>query len=446
MHSDPGLILLDGPAAPLPERLHALDLIRGVAVLGILAINIAGFAGPMIGTITPRFAPALAPPSFVDEAAWAFGFLVFEGKMRALFTLLFGAGLILLHERCDLAGRDGDALQLRRLGWLLLFGLAHYLLLWWGDILFLYAVCGIVALLMRPLPDRTLMWSALALYFGWHIWGMLDAAAAIEAENALRRHVADPAQLQLLAARMEPVKAWAAQELREGILGWLELLRVKLVDRPFWPVQMVSGAFSETLPLMLIGMVLYRSGFFAPGTRPHMGRARVKEIALTCLFAGFVLTALFLSWAWPRGFPPVAMQAALAWGLAMPHVLGGVGYAGLLVLVAPRLGATRIGRRIAAAGRMAFSNYALTSLVMTFIFYGWGLGLFGKVRPAGQWLFVIGGWALMLAWSGPWLDRFRRGPLEWLWRSLVEHRLLRNRRPDKNAIAIQSHSHILKGE
>lgn len=432
VHSGPGLIVPEDTAAPLPERIHSLDLIRGVAVLGILAINIAGFAGPMIGAITPRFAPALAAPTQLDEAAWAFGFLFFEGKMRALFTLLFGAGLVLFHERCEAAGRDGDALQLRRLGWLLLFGLAHYLLLWWGDILFLYATCGIAALLMRPLPDRILIWSALALYYGWHIWGMLDAAAAIEAETALRRNVADPTQLRLLASRMEPVHAWAAQELREGALGWPELLRIKLVERPLWPLQMVSGAFSETLPLMLIGMVLYRTGFFAPGTRGPMSRGRVKELALACTFAGLVLTALFLGWAWPRGFPPVAMQAAMAWGLAMPHVLGGIGYAGLLVLAAPRLGTTWIGRRIVAAGRMAFSNYVLTSLVMTFIFYGWGLGLFGSVRPAGQWLFVLGGWALMLGWSDPWLRRFRRGPLEWLWRSLVEHRVLPNLRPHQN--------------
>ncbi|MFD2135723.1 DUF418 domain-containing protein [Novosphingobium resinovorum] len=157
----------DAPAAA-PARLETLDLIRGVAVLGILAINIAGFAGPMIGTTTPTL---LHPVSPLDEAAWAFSFLFFEGKMRALFTLLFGAGLVLFHERAEAAGRDGDQIQLRRLGWLLLLGIAHYLLLWWGDILFLYAACGIAALLMRPLSDRMLLWIALALYYAWHIWG-----------------------------------------------------------------------------------------------------------------------------------------------------------------------------------------------------------------------------------------------------------------------------------
>ena len=404
----------------VPARLPTLDLIRGIAVLGILTINIAGFAGPMIASTTPNLP---VPVGRVDEAAFAFSFLFFEGKMRALFSLLFGAGLVLFWERAEAAGRDGDILQLRRLGWLLLLGMLHYLLLWWGDILFVYAACGIAALLLRPLGNAALLALALALYYGWHVWGMLDAGAAIAAENAARQHTAGALQLHMLAERLGPMRAWAAQELHEGRLGYLDLLRIKLTERPFWQIQMVSGIFSETLPLMLIGMVAWRRGFF-DGRLP---RRQLVEVSLACTFAGFVLTAMFLAWAWPRHFPPVAMNAALVWGLAMPHLMGGCGYAGLLVLAAPRLGPTRIGRRLIAAGRMAFSNYVLTSLVMTFAFYGWGLGLYGKVGPLAQWGFVLGGWTLMLAWSPLWLRHFKRGPLEWAWRSLVEHRPLPNR-------------------
>jgi uncharacterized protein len=406
------------PAAP--PRLQTLDLIRGVAVLGILTINIAGFAGPMIASTSPNLPVPVGP---LDEAAYAFNFLFFEGKMRALFSLLFGAGLVLFWERAEAAGRDGDSLQLRRLGWLLLLGMLHYLLLWWGDILFVYAACGIAALLLRPLGNGVLLVLALLLYYAWHVWGMLDASAAIAAETAVRHHEAGPAQLRLLADWIAPLHSWAAQELSEARLGYFELLRVKLVERPFWQIQMVSGVFSETLPLMLIGMVAYRRGFF-DGRLP---RRRLADVAFACTFGGLLLTALFLGWAWPRHFPPVAMNAALVWGLAMPHLLAGCGYAGLLVLAAPRLVPTWIGRRLVAAGRMAFSNYVLTSVVMTFAFYGWGLGLYAQVGPLAQWAFVIGGWALMLAWSPPWLRRFRRGPLEWAWRSLVEHRALPNR-------------------
>ena len=401
-------------------RIATLDLIRGVAVLGILAVNIAGFAQPMVSSTTPNLPH---PVSATNEAAYAFTFLFFEGKMRTLFSLLFGAGLMLFWERAEAAGHNGDVLQLRRLSWLILLGALHYLLLWWGDILFVYAVCGIGALLLRPLNNLWLLGIALGLYYAWHLWGLLDMAGVVAAETAARRGIASPAQMALIAQWMDPVRAWAAQELRESRLGWLALLEVKLFDRPFWQVQMISGVFSETLPLMLVGIVIHRRGFFDG----RMARKRLVLLASACTLAGLALTVAFLAWAWPRHFPPVAMRAALVWGLAMPHLLMGCGYAALLVLAAPRLAATALGRRLEAAGRMAFSNYVLTSLVMTFAFYGWGLGLFGKVLPLAQWFFVIGGWTLMLVWSPLWLARFRRGPLEWLWRSLVEKRPLPNR-------------------
>ncbi|SFF98825.1 uncharacterized protein SAMN05518801_10523 [Novosphingobium sp. CF614] len=403
-----------------PQRLATLDLIRGVAVLGILAINIATFAGPMVSSISPNL---LRPMSRADEAAFALGFLFFEGKMRALFSLLFGAGLVLFWERAEAAGHNGDVVQVRRLCWLLLLGAAHYLLLWWGDILFLYAVCGLGALMLRPLGDRALLGIAIGLYYAWHLWGLFDSAAAIHAETAVRHGTATRAQIHLLAEWFEPVRSWAAQELRESRLGFAQLFLVKLVERPFWQVQMLSGNFSETLPLMLVGMVIYRRGLFT-GTVP---RRRLVATGVAGTAAGLALTAMFLAWAWPRHFPPVTMHAALVWGLAMPHLLCGCGYAALLVMAAPRLAPTALGRRLIAAGRMAFSNYILTSLVMTFMFYGWGLGLFGTVAPARQWLFVMAGWALMLAWSEPWLRRYRRGPLEWLWRSLTEMKVLANR-------------------
>ncbi|MCJ2177300.1 DUF418 domain-containing protein [Novosphingobium album (ex Hu et al. 2023)] len=402
------------------QRLPVLDLIRGVAVLGILTINIAAFAGPMASSTSPNLPHPVGP---ADETAFAFSFLFFEGKMRALFSLLFGAGLVLFWERTEAAGRDGDVLQVRRLFWLMALGALHYLLLWWGDILFLYAICGLAALLLRPLNDRLLLIIALGLYYAWHLWGLFESAATISAETALRQGAATAAQIHLLAEWLQPVRSWAAQELSESHLGFLGLIAVKLEQRPFWQVQMVSGNFSETLPLMLIGMVLYRRGLFT-GT---MARSRLKVVGVTCTAAGLALTAMFLGWAWPRHFPPVAMHAALVWGLAMPHLLCGCGYAALLVMVTPQLAPTALGQRLIAAGRMAFSNYILTSLVMTFAFYGWGIGLFGSIGPAKQLLFVLGGCALMLGWSKPWLSRYRRGPLEWLWRSLVERKILKNR-------------------
>ena len=140
-----------------PSRIAVLDLIRGVAVLGILAINIAGFAAPISASDTPALPFA---PTHSDEISFAFAMVIFEGKMRALFSLLFGASMQLFVERADAAGRHGEALQMRRLAILAAVGWLHYILLWWGDILFVYAVCGFFALALRRMTTPGLVAAA----------------------------------------------------------------------------------------------------------------------------------------------------------------------------------------------------------------------------------------------------------------------------------------------
>ena len=120
-------------------RIATLDLIRGLAVMGILAINIAGFAGPTAAIYAPH---VTSPGSAPDDVVFALALLVFEGKMRALFSMLFGASLLLFVEKAEARGQSGASLQLRRLCWLALFGYLHFLLFWWGDILFLYAMAS----------------------------------------------------------------------------------------------------------------------------------------------------------------------------------------------------------------------------------------------------------------------------------------------------------------
>jgi uncharacterized protein len=194
----------------------------------------------------------------------------------------------------------------------------------------------------------------------------------------------------------------------------------KLATAPAWPLVMTLYTIGETLPLMLLGMVLLRSGFFS-GEWP---RRRLLMMAGPGLGLGVAWTLALLDWAWPRHFPATVMPDILAYWAAPGHVLMALGYAAALMLAAPRLVATWLGRRLSAAGRMAFSNYLGTTIVMTAIFYGWGLGWYGRVPPVWQPLFVLGGWALMLGWSAPWLSRFRQGPLEWAWRSLTEWRVM----------------------
>jgi len=393
------------------DRISSLDLIRGIAVMGILAINIGGFAGPSAGTDTP-WLPRPATPA--DEAEFALSFVLFEGKMRALFSMLFGASMLLFVERAEAARRDGDMLQLRRLAWLGLFGWLHYVLLWWGDILFVYAVIGFFALALRRLPDRALLALALLIFTLWHGWGMAGSL------DEITGHVGTAAARQAMADTLRHMHV----EMAQARLGFTALIADKLATAPGWPLVMTAYTIGETLPLMLLGMVLLRSGFFS-GSWP---RRRLLAMAACGLTLGMAWTLALLDWAWKRHFPATVMPDILAYWTAPGHFLMALGYAAATMLAAPRLSATRLGQRLRCAGRMAFSNYLGMTMVMTAIFYGWGLGLYGRVGPALQPLFVLGGWALMLGWSQPWLARFRQGPLEWAWRSLTELRPMPMRR------------------
>lgn len=384
-----------------PDRIRTLDLIRGVAVLGILAVNIAGFAGSIDATLSPHIPE---PANLADEAAFAFVMVVFEGKMRMLFSMLFGASMVLFIDKADAVGRNGAALQAWRLGWLALFGLLHYLLLWWGDILFAYAALGAIALLLRRQPVPSLVVVA-GLWFGAGVLFGLMATLGGGGDDiaALGRMVRESrAEIALFGG------------------GYSEILFDKIAHHRLWLVSMAINNAWEITPMMLIGMALQRSGFFAGNWPRHM----LRRMAAIGIGWGGAITVLLTGWVWSQHFSPPMMSTVIGVWLAVPHLMMALGYAALLVLVAPRLLDTETGRRIEAAGRMAFSNYLGTTLVMTALFYGWGLGLIGGVGEAAQLGFVALGWALMLAWSKPWLTRFRQGPLEWLWRSLTEGRRL----------------------
>jgi uncharacterized protein len=401
-------------------RISSLDLIRGVAVLGILAINIGGFAGPGLETISPNHLGRVSP---ADEWTFAAGFLVFEGKMRTLFTLLFGASMVLFIERSEAQGEPGITLQLRRLLWLGLFGYLHFLLFWWGDILFLYALAGLIALPFCRLRPALLAGAGLSILALWTVFGIAASLPAVVVEERIRDGAASAAEIAADMKLTRQLAELTESEAAGARAGFIEHVRIKLEHQAVEPVERAIGWMGETLPLILIGMALYRGGFFSGG----WSRRALRGTALLGVLLGGAITLAMLGWTMPRHFPPRTMGLLSHYGATLPHLLMALGYAAALVLAASRLRATRLGIRIVAAGKMAFSNYLGTTVVMTALFNGWGLGLFDRFGPLEQVPFVLLGWALMLALSKPWLARYRRGPVEWLWRSLVEWRILPNR-------------------
>ena len=421
-------------APTVSERIVALDFIRGVAVLGILFANITAFAHPVLAYYWPGALPGGGSPA--DQAVWLFQFVFVDGKFRGLFTLLFGAGMVLFLERAG-TGAKGKGLQARRLFWLLLFGLAHFALLFVGDILFTYAIAGFFALLMIGWKPRTQLWTGLAWYTlaSLALTLLAGSQAALEAEPALRSH---PAIAEQWRAMQEGALSQVAEahQVRTVYGGGslLEVVAYRVREQSVMLAQAGFIALIETIPLLLIGMALYRFGFFSGA----LDRARMKRWSWIGLLVGALGSLALGWWTLSAGFPFFLTQFTFNGASSLPRLPMILGMAGLLVLAAPAAANGWPGRRIIAAGRMAFSNYIGTSVLMMLVFQGWAGGLFGRLDRIELLAFVLLGWVLMLAWSAPWLARFRYGPLEWLWRCLTYGRMSPFRR---EALATASNSH-----
>lgn len=412
--------MIDAAAHGAPDpaaRIEALDLLRGVAVMGILLANIAGFALPAAAYLSPA---AWGGDTGADLAAWAAVFILVEGKMRGLFSVLFGASMLLVIERARASGEDAAQVHFMRMATLFAIGLVHLYLIWWGDILTLYAMVGAVAWAFRRLPARWLVALGLAL---------IGAEMLVSAELWNAARAAAP-QATAVDARL-----WADLSAGFGVPPTADLLAEVAANRSLagalrWRWDHTPGPLSalfvtgpETLGYMLLGMAGLRSGFLS-GAWP---RAAYRRWAVATIAVGWPAFALLAALTVRHGFDLryVLFGSMVAAAPLRPVLVAG--YAALVILLMRPGG--RLTRRVAAAGRAAFTNYLGTSIVMTGIFYG--LGLFGALSRTQLAMIVPLAWIVMLAWSKPWLDRFRFGPLEWLWRSLARLEVQPLRRADQ---------------
>lgn len=390
-------------------RIATLDVIRGAAVMGILLANIVAFGLPEAAYFSPL---AWGGHEGADRLAWFLNFVFVEGRMRGLFSFLFGASMLLVIDRADAAGGSGAAVHLRRMVWLFVIGCLHLYLLWWGDILAHYALVGVVALLFHRAGTRALVLLGLAsmtisIVMAAGVSAALFASAARSTATqvatwdafAYAFGVPPPAHLAAEAA------ALGGGFARGVAWRWREALDPFTFFLIGWP---------ETLSAMLLGMAGLRSGFLTGAWT----RRAYRGVALVCVPLSLLGYAAIAANTMAHGFDQRWVQLGALVVSAPFRVLGYVGYAALLVMALDPAGAS--GRRVAAAGRMALSNYLATTVVMDLVFAGWGLGLFGQLSRATLYVFVPPMWLAMLLWSPWWLRRHHHGPVEWLWRSLVQ--------------------------
>jgi len=398
------------PVAPT-ERIVLLDVLRGFALLGILLMNIEGFAGPLNAALT-GVDPAL---SGADRIADALVYFFVQGKFYTLFSLLFGMGFAVMSSRAEQAGRAFVPMYLRRSGGLLVIGLAHALLLWSGDILVSYALLSLLLLAFAEAPTRWLPGIAVVVYLVASAWVLLFGLM-----GSLAQH--DPAwQQEMARIGAEWQQSVEAQRQAYGHGSYAQATAQRLVDLgESLRGLLVNGP--TMLGMFLLGAWFLRSGVIAA---PHRHARLFAALRWGALPLGLALMAT--SYAMSPWMDPARLDlySSLAWALgSLANLLMCLGYLGWVTRLAPALG------WLAPAGRMALSNYLLQSLLCTLLFYGYGLGAFEQLPRAWQIPFALVLFGLQVLASRAWLRVFRFGPLEWLWRGFTYLRLPPLRRGD----------------
>jgi uncharacterized protein len=383
------------------DRVALLDVLRGFALYGVLLANTVWFSGRAFFNKEE----AAAHSHWLDEPASIAIRILVDGKAMSLFSFLFGLGFAVQLERARARGRDGLPVYLRRLGILLVIGFCHTLLLWWGDILVNYALTGFVMVLFRRRRDRTLLIWALFLAFVPSIVGTIPAVGAF-----FQRVLPHPVDHEAFNAQMVDMLRGHDR---------LHLMRMHLAQALYHPMSMPLSFIAWTLSRFLIGYAVGRSRLLhdvaarRPLFRKLLGWGLGLGVACAAIF--------FVRRGFVRGGGTLSTTAKIA--LRVPDEIGvlatDAAYIAAVSLLMLRPAWQKRLMLIAPAGQMALTNYLSQSLICTFLFYGWGLGLMDRVGTALTIPLTLAIFLVQIVWSHAWLRRFRFGPAEWAWRSLA---------------------------
>jgi uncharacterized protein len=390
------------------DRIIAIDALRGFAVLGILIMNIQSFSMPGAAYINPT---AFGNLTDVNRLIWIISHVVASEKFMSIFAMVFGAGVILFYEKLKVGNQSNIYLHYRRMLWLLLFGMLHAYLLWYGDILVAYSLCGMLVFLLRKKKPSTLIWISFVFFI---------IPILFYTSSYLSLPMWSHASQEQILQSWKPEHDKLISELHAMQGGWLEQMKVRVPAAIFMQTSLFAmESFWRIMSMMLLGMALYKMKVLTgeQSQRSYLG------LGFGGLLIGTFLTGI-----------GVFLNFENEWGLRFSMFLGrhfnyigsvasALGYIGFLMLISKSRHMDFLKNTLAVIGRMAFSNYILQTLICTFIFYGHGLGHFGKSGRIVQSFVVISVWLILTIFSLFWLKYFRFGPLEWAWRSLTYWKL-----------------------
>jgi uncharacterized protein len=408
------------------QRIQSLDVLRGAALFGILLMNITAFGLPSAYSDPTVWGGATGPNLWV----WTATTVGFEGTQRGIFSILFGAGLVLLATRLDASGRaDAADIFYRRTLWLVVFGIIHsYLLLWIGEILYYYGLTALFLYVLRRLSPRALLSMAAAGILAGAAFNVLDTHMATEtwrkaqAAQAIRQSGAT-----LTEEQQAEIEAWKeleghakpdARKLQKDIEAhrgsYLDVLMFQAPVNAHFQSWFAYRYFFDIFSMMLVGMALFKRGVLTLERPSSEYLAMVVAgygvgLAVNVYELGIVLDGQFSVLAFMRS----------SWTYDVGRLAMTMGHLGLLLLFCRSGWLPWLQRSLAAVGRLALSNYVSTSIVCAFVFYGFGLGLYGRLQRYQLYYVVAGIWVFQLIASPIWLRYYRFGPFEWLWRWLT---------------------------
>lgn len=387
------------------ERIISLDVLRGFAVLGILLMNVQSFS--MIG------AAYLNPTAYgeltgLNYCVWYGSHLLADSKFISIFSMLFGAGILLMSDRCEQTGRSAIDLHTRRMFGLLLIGLVHAYVFWAGDILVSYAIVGMIVFWFRRLSPVTLC-----------VLGLLSVGIRGAAEymfGITMPHWGEASVEALRNSDWQPNAEFVEAELAAYRGDWLHQSSYRIpavIMMQFFVLPTLIGW--RVGGMMLLGMALFRWQILT-------GQRR-RRVYRRLFWFGMAIGLPLIAWGVHRNhLAEWRIEYSMFFGL-LPNYFGSVAVAiafiGLVELIRRGRWGTRVTQWLAPVGRMALTNYLGQTLICTTLFYGHGLGLFGSVSRVEQLLIVLAVWAFQLVFSRLWLTYFKFGPAEYGWRRLT---------------------------
>ena len=386
------------------ERIQSLDILRGIAILGILIMNIQSFAMPGAAYLNPT---AYGDLEGLNRWVWILSHIFADQKFMTIFSILFGAGVVLVTDKALAKTGKSAGLHYKRTFWLLVIGLLHAHLIWYGDILVAYALCALFVYLFRKMKPKTLFIIGIIL---------ISVHTLIYVFSGLSIPFMPPEAAQEISSDWMP----STEAMNDEIAAITGTLSQQISAVSAFALEMQTIVFFFVMMwraggLMLVGMALYKWGILSASKSNSFyakGLAISLLIGLPIIILGMIKN---FEANWSFEYSMFLGSQFNYWG----SLFVSFAYICLIMLFCKSPVFPWLKERFAAIGQMALTNYIAQSVICVLLFFGIGFGLFGQIDRTGQILIVFGVWLLQLFWSKPWLSAYKFGPLEWVWRSLT---------------------------